>query len=67
MRSGKTVIIETKGDHLDNTDSKKKIRLGNLWASECGSQYKYFMVFDHKEVDGALTFNQLIDYLRDMQ
>lgn len=66
MRSGKTVMIETKGDHLDNADTQKKIRLGNKWAAQCGSKFKYFMVFENKETEGAYTFSQLIDYLKEL-
>lgn len=66
MKSGKTVLIETKGDHLNNEDSKRKRRLGKEWEAQCGHEYKYFMVFESIHVDGALTLNQLIDYLKDM-
>ena len=66
MKSGKTVLIETKRDHLNNEDSKRKRRLGKEWEAQCGHEYKYFMVFESIHVDGALTLNQLIDYLKDM-
>lgn len=30
-KSGKTILLETKGDHLD---AEQKIRLGNLWRAK---------------------------------
>jgi type III restriction enzyme len=54
-KTGKTILIETKGDHLDGSDSEAKCRLGNEWESQAGLKFSYFMVFDKKEVEGAYT------------
>ena len=54
MKSGTTLLIETKGDHLDNPESEEKRWLGNKWADLAGDGFKYFMVFQSKEVDGAI-------------
>lgn len=51
-KKGKIVILETKGDHLD---AEKKIRLGNMWASKAGNDYRYFLVYENREVAGAET------------
>jgi len=53
MKSGKIVVLETKGDDRDNTDSELKLRLGKLWESKSGGSFKYMMVFDNNPVDGA--------------
>ena len=66
MKSGRTILVETKGDYLDNEDSKDKIWLGNKWADLAGNDYKYFMVFQSKEVEGAVTVKQLLQYLNDL-
>lgn len=66
MKSGKTILVETKGDHLVNDDSKNKIWLGNKWADLAGNNYKYFMVFQTKEVEGAITVKQLLQYLSEL-
>lgn len=66
MKSGKIVLIETKGDHLTNEDSKIKLELGKQWASLCGVKYQYFMVFDSKPIDGAITYKELIERLSSM-
>lgn len=66
MKSGKTILVETKGDHLVNDDSKNKIWLGNKWADLAGNDYKYFMVFQTKEVEGAITVKQLLQYLNEL-
>ncbi|HMO63510.1 MAG TPA: DEAD/DEAH box helicase family protein [Ferruginibacter sp.] len=56
-KSGKTVLLETKGDHLD---AEQKIRLGNLWASKAGNNYRYFMVYDRRVVDGAYKLEEFL-------
>lgn len=66
MKSGNTILVETKGDHLVNDDSKNKIWLGNKWADLAGSDYKYFMVFQTKEIEGAITVKQLLQYLNEL-
>lgn len=67
MRNGKTILIETKGDHLDGSDSQQKIRLGKKWASKAGDDYRYFMVFKSDKLDGARTVAELIDILKVMK
>ena len=57
-KSGKTILIETKGDHLDGSDSEGKCRLGNEWEKQAGNDFAYFMIFDKKEVDGAFTLDK---------
>lgn len=53
MKSGKIVVLETKGDDRDNTDSELKLKLGKLWESKSGGSFKYMMVFDNNPIDGA--------------
>ena len=59
-KSGKTIVLETKGDDRDNSDSEMKISLGSSWANKAGSNFKYFMVFDKKEVSGAYKLDEFI-------
>ncbi|MBN2758331.1 MAG: hypothetical protein JXR51_14250, partial [Bacteroidales bacterium] len=63
----KIILIETKGDHLDNSDSLQKLRLGQKWASKSGDKYRYFMVFNSARLDGAKTVSELIEILKDMK
>lgn len=51
--SGRIVILETKGDDRDNTDSELKLKLGKIWESKASGAYKYMMVFDNNPIDGA--------------
>jgi len=67
MKNGKTILIETKGDHLDGSDSLKKLSLGEKWASKAGDNYRYFMVFENKKLDGAKTTSELLEILKDMK
>ncbi|MDO5608096.1 MAG: DEAD/DEAH box helicase family protein [Capnocytophaga sp.] len=57
-QSGKTILIETKGDHLDGSDSEAKCRLGNEWERQAGQNFAYFMVFEKKEIKGAYTLDK---------
>lgn len=66
MKSGRTILVETKGDHLVNDDSLNKIKIGNRWATMAGNNYKYFMVFENKQVEGAITVKQLLQYLNEL-
>lgn len=54
-KSGKAVIVETKGDDRDNSDSAAKARLGRIWQDQAGPGFRYFMVFDQAKVEGAYT------------
>ena len=46
---GKLLLVETKGDHLDNAESEQKARIGDKWEAAAGKPYKYFMVFDKRQ------------------
>ena len=60
-KSGKTVVLETKGDHLD---AEQKIRLGGLWASKAGNNYRYFMVYERRTVDGAYKLEDFLNIIK---
>lgn len=66
LKSGMTVVLETKGDDRDNTDSKRKVELGCKWASKAGDNFRYFMVFDKTEMNGAITLPELLDKIKRM-
>jgi type III restriction enzyme len=60
-KSGKTVLLETKGDHLD---AEQKIRLGGLWASKAGNEYRYFMVYERRTVDRAYKLEDFLTIIK---
>jgi type III restriction enzyme len=64
--SGKILIIETKGDDRDNSDSEAKCRLGSKWAELAGKEYLYMMVFDQIEVKGAYSFDKAKTLIREI-
>lgn len=62
------VVIETKGDDRDNSDSKNKLKLGKTWANqanqishETGYRYHYMMVFENNPIDGALVVGKALE------
>lgn len=65
-KSGKIILIETKGDDRDNSDSQAKCRLGNKWAELAGSKFNYFMVFDRKYIDGAYNADKALELIRQL-
>lgn len=60
-KSGKTILLETKGDHLD---AEQKIRLGGLWESKAGNNYRYFMVYEKRTVDGAYKLDDFLKTIK---
>jgi len=67
-KSGALVLIETKGDHLANDESRAKLLLGRRWQGQAGTSYRYFMVFKDKELrlDGAYTLDGFVEVMKDL-
>jgi type III restriction enzyme len=63
-KKGNVIIIETKGDVYDNDDSSDKNKLGKIWAEKAGLGYKYFMVFQSKNVVDTYTSKTIIEVLK---
>lgn len=64
--SGKILLIETKGDHLDNAESQAKAKLGHQWDMLAGTQYRYFMVFQTRTpgYPGAYSYERFMEIVR---
>lgn len=64
--SGKILLVETKGDHLDNAESEQKARIGHKWDEESGKQFRYFMVFDQKQptYPGAYSLDRFMEIVK---
>ena len=64
--SGKILMIETKGDHLDNDESKEKAKIGQQWDMLAGGKYRYFMVFESKSPDypGAYSYDHFMEIIK---
>jgi len=63
-KKGNIILVETKGDVYDNDDSRNKNILGKTWAEKAGDSYKYFMVFQVKEVENTYTAKSVIEVLK---
>jgi len=59
----KTVLRETKIDHLD---AEQKIKLGDLWKIKAGNNFRYFMVYEQRTVDGAHKLEDFLNIIRDI-
>lgn len=64
--SGKILMIEPKGDHLENTESRHKIAVGRTWERKAGDMYRYYMVFRNKDlkIDGAVQFDRFMEIVK---
>ncbi len=64
MKSGRTLVVETKGDDRDNSDSERKLRLGKIWETKTqalgGPGFRYMMVFRNRSMDGALKLSDAL-------
>ncbi len=67
MKSGVLLLVETKGDDRDNSNSKMKLDLGKTWEAKAGTdKYGYFMVFDKQLMEGALSVDQFMARVQKM-
>lgn len=68
LHSGKILMVETKGDQLDNDESKEKAKIGDQWARLAGKQYKYYMVFETKQPDypGAYSLERFMEIVKEL-
>ena len=65
-KAGRIIALETKGDDRDNTDSELKLKLGKLWESKAGRDYRYMMVFENNPVEGAERLADALGKLRQL-
>ena len=68
LESGKLLLVETKGDQLENAESKMKAETGEKWASMAGRMYRYFMVFETKnpEYNGAYSYEEFMKIVKEL-
>jgi len=60
------IVIETKGDELDNSESAAKFRLVNQWAELAGKEFLYFIVFDKNIIDGSYTMDKAKELIKQL-
>jgi type III restriction enzyme len=65
-RAGKILLVESKGDDRDNSDSVRKSKLGQLWAGKAGNDYRYMMVFDNNPIDDAYRLTDAVRLISQM-
>ena len=62
------VIIETKGDHQANEETLAKLHLGRAWQEQAGPGYRYFLVFQDKDISmtGAYPMSEFLKILAEL-
>ena len=66
LNNGITVLLETKGNHLDGSDSQNKLACGDTWSNQAGQKFFYFMVFENSPIEGAVSVNTFINSLQQL-
>lgn len=66
--SGKLLLIETKGDQLENSESREKAEIGAKWAEMAGRMYKYYMVFETKNpgYNGTYSYEEFMRIVKEL-
>jgi type III restriction enzyme len=64
--SGRIVMLETKDDDRNNSDSVRKLKLSRAWEKEAGRDFLYCMVFDKNQIGGAYRLADAIRFLRNI-
>ena len=66
--SGKLLLIETKGDQIENSESREKAETGAKWAEMAGRMYKYYMVFETKNpgYNGAYSYEEFMRIVKEL-
>ena len=66
--SGKLLLVETKGDQLENSESREKAETGAKWAEMAGRMYKYYMVFETKNpgYNGAYSYEEFMKIVKEL-
>lgn len=67
-KRGTIILVEPKGDHLENSESRQKVALGRAWEHKAGTNYRYYMVFYNKDlaVDGAFQLEKFIGIVKEL-
>jgi type III restriction enzyme len=67
-KSGKVILVEVKGEHLAEKNTKRKAELGKIWENNSEKKFKYFMVFKDKHMgfEGAYYLNDFLNILKSL-
>ncbi len=72
-KSKNMIIIETKGDDRDNSDSQAKLNLGETWENqanilthETGLNYHYKMIFESNAFGKAHNFGDALSLIKQL-
>ena len=57
MKSGKIIIVETKWDDRDNSDSETKVKLWQYRANKAWDHYRYMMIFNTNKLNTDWCYN----------
>ncbi|MCL2510378.1 MAG: DEAD/DEAH box helicase family protein [Methanomassiliicoccaceae archaeon] len=65
-KKGNLILLETKGEDRDNTDSRRKLKLGRDWERKAGEEYRYFMVAEKESfgIEGVITIEKLMETIQ---
>lgn len=65
-KRGHLILLETKGDDRDNSDSELKNRLGREWANLAGQSFRYFMVFENSRLPDTFNIEEVKNIIKQL-
>ena len=72
-KNNNLILVETKGGHLDNSNSMAKLKLGKMWENkanllshETGLRYHYMMVFEGNPIEGTFVLADALRLVRQL-
>lgn len=65
-KRGAILLVEPKGDQLENAESRQKVSLGRTWEHKAGANYHYYMVFKEKDlgIEGSFQVEKFIEIIK---
>jgi type III restriction enzyme len=65
-KSGKIIVIEPKGDFLENQATRNKAAIGRDWEKKAGDRYRFYMVFPQKDlqIEGAVQLDRFLEIVK---
>ena len=60
------VLIEAKGDYLNNEENQQKLKVSRIWQNKAGDGYRYFMVFEKHapDLEGAYSLERFLEVMQ---
>ena len=62
----KNISLLQRTATINEIFTEQKIKPGDLWKSKTGNDYRYFMVYERRTVEGAYNLEDFLNIIRDI-